>query len=71
MKKNNVKTSQRGLKRDAKNKARLKRAKALREFNDIVRPFKEKAAIEAWMKEQEAAQKQEETKTEELNGTEK
>jgi hypothetical protein len=33
MKKNNVAVSQRGLKRDAKNKARLKRAKALREFN--------------------------------------
>jgi hypothetical protein len=35
MKKNNVKASQRGLKRDAKNKARKKRAEALYNFNDL------------------------------------
>jgi hypothetical protein len=72
MKKNNVKTSQRGLKRDAKNKARLKRAKALREFNALVRPMKERAMMEAWIKQQEEerkkqeeANKVEETKVEE------
>jgi len=35
MKKSNVKASQRGLKRDAKNKARKKRAEALYNFNDL------------------------------------
>jgi hypothetical protein len=35
MKKNNVKASQRGLKRDVKNKARKKRAEALYNFNDL------------------------------------
>lgn len=33
MQKNNKKVSQRGLKRDAKNKARLKRVKAHKEFH--------------------------------------
>ena len=40
MKKNNVKTSQRGLKRDAKNKARKKRAEAKYNFNDLVHRVK-------------------------------
>lgn len=40
MKKNNVKSSQRGLKRDAKNKARVKRAKALRDFNHMAAQVK-------------------------------
>jgi hypothetical protein len=40
MKKNNVAVSQRGLKRDSKNKARLKRAKALREFNHMAAQVK-------------------------------
>lgn len=35
MKKNNKMSSQRGLKRDAKNKARKKRAEALYNFNDL------------------------------------
>lgn len=36
MQKNNKQVSQRGLKRDAKNKARLKRAKAKKEFHSNV-----------------------------------
>jgi len=40
MKKNNAKTSQRGLKRNAKNKARKKRAEALYTFNDLVHRVK-------------------------------
>ncbi len=40
MKKNNKQTSQRGLKRDAKNKARKKRAEALYEFNDLANRVK-------------------------------
>lgn len=40
MKKNNVKVSQRGLKRDAKNKARKKRAAALYNFNDLANRVK-------------------------------
>ena len=67
MKKNNVAVSQRGLKRDAKNKERLKRAKALREFNALVRPLKEKAMMEAWMKQQEEERKKQE---EEVNKVE-
>jgi hypothetical protein len=35
MKKNNKVSSQRGLKRDLKNKARKKRAEALYNFNDL------------------------------------
>ena len=40
MKKNNVRISQRGLKRDSKNKARLKRAKAQREWHHMVAQVK-------------------------------
>jgi len=46
MRKNNVKTSRRGLKRDAKNKARLKRVHKLNQFNDIAQRVK---AIQAYM----------------------
>ena len=35
MKKNNNQVSQRGLKRAAKNKARIKRSTELKEFNDL------------------------------------
>ena len=34
MKKNNAKVSQKGLKRDARNKARKKRSTALKDFNN-------------------------------------
>jgi hypothetical protein len=40
MKKNNVKTSQRGLKRDSKNKARLVRAKKKRDWQHMVAQVK-------------------------------
>jgi len=40
MKKNNVKTSQRGLKRDSKNKARLVRAKKKRDWQNMVAQVK-------------------------------
>jgi len=40
MKKNNVKISQRGLKRDSKNKARLVRAKKKREWHHMVAQVK-------------------------------
>ena len=40
MKKNNVKTSQRGLSRDLKNKSRLKRAKKKREWAHMVAQVK-------------------------------
>jgi len=40
MKKNNVKTSQRGLKRDSKNKARLVRAKKKRDWAHMVAQVK-------------------------------
>ena len=40
MKKNNVKTSQRGLKRDSKNKARIKRAAKKREWAHMVAQVK-------------------------------
>lgn len=40
MKKNNAKTSQRGLGRDLKNKARLKRAKKKREWAHMVAQVK-------------------------------
>ena len=40
MKKNNVKTSQRGLKRDSKNKARLIRANKKREWAHMVAQVK-------------------------------
>jgi hypothetical protein len=50
MRKNNVKTSQRGLKRDAKNKARLKRVRELKQFNDIAQRVK---AIQSYIKSQE------------------
>jgi hypothetical protein len=50
MKKSNVAHSQRGLKRHKKNVERLKRAKALREFNHIAQQVK---AMQAYMKAQE------------------
>jgi hypothetical protein len=40
MKKNNVKTSQRGLKKDSKNKARLVRAKKKRDWAHMVAQVK-------------------------------
>jgi hypothetical protein len=52
MRKNNVQVSQRGLKRDAKNKARLKRVRKLKQFNDIAQRVK---AIQAYMKQKEDA----------------
>lgn len=52
MKKNNVAISQRGLKRDAKNKARLKRAKALREFNHTTAYVKAVQSISEQLQEQ-------------------
>jgi hypothetical protein len=62
MKKNNVKVSQRGLGRHLKNKKRKERAIALKAFNDMVRPFKERAAMEAWIKEQEKIKSENESK---------
>lgn len=53
MKKNNVSSSQRGLKRDAKNKARLKRAKSLREFNHLAAQVK---FMQAYVEQQKSAQ---------------
>ena len=47
MKKNNVAHSQRGLKRHQKNVERLRRAKALREFNHMAQQVK---AMQAYMK---------------------
>jgi hypothetical protein len=40
MKKNNKAVSQRGLKRDAKNKKRVKRSTELKDFNNLVGTFK-------------------------------
>jgi len=40
VKKNNTKTSQRGLKRDVKNKARKKRSESKYNFNDLVHKVK-------------------------------
>jgi hypothetical protein len=53
MKKNNVKVSQRGLKRDAKNKARKKRSEALKKFNDLAYRVKYMQALQAQMSEKQ------------------
>jgi len=59
MKKNNAKTSQRGLKRDAKNKARKKRAEALYKFNDLTYRVK---LMQNMMNQAAMSEKQEEIK---------
>lgn len=59
MKKSNVKHSQRGLKRHAKNKARKERAKALYNFNDIA--YRVKAMQEYMKQQQQLTEKAEET----------
>ena len=57
MKKNNKAASQRGLKRDAKNKKRIKRSTELKDFNNLVGTFKfMRQYIENARKEQNANQ---------------
>lgn len=57
MKKNNKQKSQRRLGSHLKNVKRKRRAKALQEFNDMVRPFKIKQQYEEFMRQQEEAAK--------------
>jgi hypothetical protein len=53
MKKNNKEISQRGLKRDMKNKARKKRSAELKNFNNLVATFKFMDAYRENMRKQQ------------------